>query len=547
MTNSNTSSNAWLDQLLLYFKAGLPVVAIDSPAAEEYAAIEGIVSVVGEGIKSQCYVFDLGCGLRNVTYTPQAGIQLTESDIQFQRDPLLEVLDWIDKHEEKALLILVDVHPFLVGQRQDWQVVRRLKNLCFSLQQSSKRIALLGQGLKLSDEFEDLVEELKNSLPTPNQIKSLLEFAHIDLPRKHEKFKVDISEEGMRKLIRACQGLSEQEILKTQRLIMKRDNLIDDNASEFVNARKLIKLEKLGIEFLTSPEVQIGGLGNLKLWFKQRTKLFNLQLQGGQSKLPPPKGILLVGLPGTGKSLIAKTIGHIWGVPVLKFDMGAMFSSLVGESENNLRQLLKIAESVAPCILLVDEMDKAFAAASGPSTDSGVGQRLFGTFLTWMQEKSAPVFVVATANDIKHLPPELSRKGRFDEVFWIDLPVQREREEILGIYFEQYEIKLNPADVAMITSDWAGAELEQLVKDVLTQAEFEERDILLSDFQYEVAVQTPLARREATKVEELRQWARSARPASMPNEPSKPTAAKKAPTNRKSVKMLDDDDNLDLN
>lgn len=537
--NSNTS-NTWIDQLLLYFRAGLPIAAIDSPAAEEYAAIEAIVSTVGEGIKSKCYVFDLGYGLRDVKYTPQAGIQLTESDTQFRRDPILEVLDWIDKHEDKALLILVDIHPFLGGQRQDLQVVRRLKNLCFSLQQSPKRIALLGQGLKLSDDFEGLVEELKNSLPTPEQIKSLLEFAHIDLSQGREKFKVDISEEGMRKLIRACQGLSEQEILKTQRLIMKQDSLIDDNAGEFVNQRKLIKLAKLGVEFLTAPLVPIGGLSNLKLWFKQRTKLFNLQLQGGQSKLPPPKGILLVGLPGTGKSLIAKTIGHIWSVPVLKFDMGSMFSSLVGESEGNLRQLLKVAESVAPCILLVDEMDKAFAAASGPSTDSGVGQRLFGTFLTWMQEKKAPVFVVATANDIQSLPPELSRKGRFDEVFWIDLPCQKEREEILAIYFEQYEIGIDPGDVAVITSDWAGAELEQLVKDVLTQSEFEERSILLADFQQEVAVQVPLARREATRVEELRRWARSARPASIPS--SKPTVTKKAPTNRKSAKMLDDAD-----
>lgn len=541
--NSNTA-NTWTDQLLLYFRAGLPVVAIDSPAAEEYAAIETIVSIVGEGIKSRCYVFDLGHGLRDVKYTPQAGIQLTESDIQFQRDPMLEVLDWIDKCEDRALLILVDIHPFLSGQRQDLQVVRRLKNLCFSLQQSSKRVVLLGQRLKLPDEFEGLIEELKNDLPTLEQIKDLLKFTHDDLLKGRPKLKINLSEEGLRKLTRACQGLSEQEILKSQRLLTVRDSLIDDNAGEFVSQRKLVKLAKLGVEFLTAPPVPIGGLGNLKKWFEQRTKLFNLQLQGGSSKLPPPKGILLVGLPGTGKSLIAKTIGSIWGVPVLKFDMGSMFSSLVGESESNLRQLLKVAESVAPCILLVDEMDKAFAAASGPSTDSGVGQRLFGTFLTWMQEKKAPVFVVATANDIKSLPPELSRKGRFDEVFWIDLPVQAEREEILAIYFEQYEIKLNPADVAVITSDWAGAELEQLVKDVLTQAEFEERSITLTDFQQEVSIQIPLARREATKVEELRQWARSARPGSSPpNEPSKPTVAKKAPTNRKSAKMLDLDAN----
>ena len=545
MHNSNIE-NGFVENLSLYFQASLPVVAINSPSAEEYATIETITANVSELWKFKTYVFDIARGLQEATYSVEAGITLTSSDVQFHRDPIVEVLDFTDKLEEKALIILLDIHPFLAGQRSDLQVIRRIKNLSFSLQGSAKRVVILGQGLQLPEDFEGLVEELENDLPTPEQIKTLLDFVHADLieSRVKDKMQVTISEKGLETLVRACQGLSEQEILKTQRLLSVRDNLIDDNAAEFVSERKLKKLAKLGVEFLPAPQVEIGGLMNLKRWFKQRTKLFNLQLQTeGVSKLPPPKGVLLVGLPGTGKSLVAKTIGHLWSVPILKFDMGAMFSSLVGESEANLRQLLKVAESVAPCVLLVDEMDKAFAAASGPSTDSGVGQRLFGTFLTWMQEKTAPVFVVATANDISYLPPELSRKGRFDEVFWVDLPNQKEREEILRIHFDRYDIcdkNLNPADIAVLTTDWSGAELEQLVKDVLTEAEFEERCILYSDFEREVSAQNPLARRESAKVNHLREWAKTARPASLPTqEELAPESSKKPPRNRKSARMLD--------
>ena len=532
-----------LDQLSLFFRACLPVVAINSPAAEEYSAIESIVEKVAEELKSQVYIFDLGRNLSKVTYTPHAGIELAPAEIAFRVDPLTETLDWIKDAEEQILLILLDVHLFLGGPRQDLQVTRRIKNLCFSLQTSAKRIVLLGHNLRLSEEFDGLIEELQNDLPSSEQIKALLEFTHSDLPDGLPDLNVDLSQDGLERLIRACQGLTEQEVLKSQRLLAMQNNVIDDSAAEFVSTRKLTKLEKLGVEFLSPPPVEIGGLENLKRWFQQRTKLFNLQLQGASSKLPPPKGILLVGLPGTGKSLIARTIGSYWGVPVLKFDMGAMFSSLVGESEANIRQLLKIAESVAPCVLLVDEMDKAFAAASGPSTDSGVGQRVFGTFLTWMQEKTAPVFVVGTANDIQFLPPELSRKGRFDEVFWIDLPTQKEREEILGIHFEKYGVKLSAEKIAAITPDYSGAELEQLVKDVLIEAEFEEREIRSIDFEQEAALQIPLARREASKLNHLREWSKSARPASLRVEEAQSSTVRKAPTNRKTPRMIDPNNN----
>lgn len=526
-------------KLLNLFRANLPVVALENPAPEELSLIEAVAKDVAIPLGLHCYTFDLGRGLLRVAIG-DGGIEFHPSDIQFKADPVIEVLEWIDELEGQALLILLDLHPFLYGDRADLQICRRIKNLCFSLQQSDKRLILMGQDIKLPADFEGLVEQLDNNLPDAKAIASILEFGKKDLAATFKEaeipFEINLPEEANQRLIRSCQGLSEQEILKAVRLAALTERRIDNETCEVISARKLAKLKKLGVELLTVPENEVGGLENLKLWFKQRTRLFNQQISGSTSKLPPPKGILLVGLPGTGKSLIAKTIGHLWSVPILRFDMGAMFSSLVGESEQKLRQLLASAESIAPAILLVDELDKAFAAASGPSTDSGVGLRLVGTFLTWMQEKKAAVFVVATANDISGLPPELSRKGRFDEVFWVDLPSTAERLEILRIYFNHYEIILDPQIIAAATGDWSGAELEQLTKDALTSAEFAERSVAVEDFLGLINSQSPLAHREATKVAALREWARSARSASLPDEPPAATPAKN--TSRKTKMLL---------
>jgi SpoVK/Ycf46/Vps4 family AAA+-type ATPase len=212
----------------------------------------------------------------------------------------------------------------------------------------------------------------------------------------------------------------------------------------------------------------IGGLHNLKEWLNIRSKAFSSKaIDFGLSY---PKGVLLLGIPGTGKSLSAKAVSNQWKLPLLRLDFGKIFGGLVGESESNIRQTIKVAESLSPSILWIDEIEKGLSGSGGGSSDGGTSTRVFGTFLTWLQEKESEVFVLATANDISSLPPELLRKGRFDEIFFVDLPTLEERKEILKIHIKRR--KQNPDnigidDVATVTKGFSGAELDEVVHEAL--------------------------------------------------------------------------------
>lgn len=280
---------------------------------------------------------------------------------------------------------------------------------------------------------------------------------------------------------------------------------------------KIRKLKKYQVEFSAPPDVEVGGLDQVKQWFRERTQLFSKQ--ASQANLLPPKGILLFGIPGTGKSLIAKTIGHLWNVPVLSVDMGSVYSNLMGESEANLRTILQTAEAIAPCVLFIDELEKALAGTKTSSTDSGVGQRLLGRLLTWMVDKTAPVFIIATANYIDGIPPEFTRKGRFDEIFFVDLPQRSERAEILSIHLAKYQAQLSQEDlgaIAYATKEFSGSELAALAQEAAIKAFNHDRPgrITLEDLQEIVEITVPLARREQGKIQALREATRHARLAS---------------------------------
>src|SRR5690606_20433593 len=216
----------------------------------------------------------------------------------------------------------------------------------------------------------------------------------------------------------------------------------------------------------------VGGLAALKDWLNKRSVAFGEEAR--EFGLPAPKGILMLGVQGCGKSLCAKAVSSLWQLPLLRFDMGRMFGSLVGSSEENVRKSIAVAESVAPAILWVDEIDKAFAGSQGSgSTDGGTTARVFGTFLTWLSEKTAPVFVVATANDISQLPPELMRKGRLDEIFFVDLPTEEEREEIFRIHLSRRKREPENFDLAELVAgskEFSGAEIEQAIISALYDA-----------------------------------------------------------------------------
>ncbi|MGN0632192.1 MAG: AAA family ATPase, partial [Ruminococcus sp.] len=259
----------------------------------------------------------------------------------------------------------------------------------------------------------------------------------------------------------------------------------------------------------------IGGLENLKKWLLRRNNAWSEQAK--RYHLPAPKGVLITGVPGCGKSLTAKAMSAIWGLPLIKLDMGKIFGSLVGSSEENMRKAIATAEAVAPCVLWVDEIEKGFSGLKSGG-DSGTSARVFGTFLTWMQEKTAPVFVIATANDISALPPELLRKGRFDEIFFTDLPTRSERAKIFALHIRKrtenseiaHNISITPEccnELADLTKGYVGAEIEQIVIAAMYEAFYNDRGLEKEDIVKCIRETVPLSATQKEQILALREWA----------------------------------------
>jgi SpoVK/Ycf46/Vps4 family AAA+-type ATPase len=289
---------------------------------------------------------------------------------------------------------------------------------------------------------------------------------------------------------------------------------------EIVLSEKKQLIKRNGIlEYIEEDETldSIGGLEELKHWLFQRSGAFTEKAR--EYGLPQPKGMLILGVPGCGKSLIAKTTSRLWGLPLLRLDIGRVYDgSTVGRSEANLRNALKTAESISPAILFIDELDKAFAGGAGSAdSDGGTSSRIFGSFLTWMQEKTSPVFVMATANRVDRLPGEFLRKGRFDEIFFVDLPNVDEREDIYRIHLEKRRPqtdRFNLNQLAKVSEGFSGAEIEQAIVAAMYEAFAQNREFTQLDIIAAVKSTLPLSKTMTEQVTALRDWARQrARPA----------------------------------
>ncbi|RYX99815.1 AAA family ATPase, partial [bacterium] len=261
----------------------------------------------------------------------------------------------------------------------------------------------------------------------------------------------------------------------------------------------------------------VGGLDNLKSWLNKRTEAFTKKAR--DYGLPEPKGILLLGVSGSGKSLVAKAVSSLWQLPLLRLDIGRLFSSLVGSSEENMRKTIKTAESVAPCLLWLDEIDKGFSGSGSSNvSDGGTTSRVLSSFLTWMQEKNNPVFIIATANDISRLPPELLRKGRFDEIFFLDLPKAEERIEIFNIHLKKRGRRSENFDLNLFASNtdgFSGSEIEELIISAMYDSFEENREVTTADIMNTIKHAVPLSHTMKESIDQLRDWTRSrARPAS---------------------------------
>ena len=423
-------------------------------------------------------------------------------------DPL-EAVRVLADLPEKTIVLYRDLHTFLDDANP--VLMRALKDALRHGRAHNKVALLVGcrQNLppELSREFVVLDFALPDQATLGQVLDGIVTSAAIPGPQGDERLH----------LLEAASGLTCLEAENAFALSVAETGGIH---AEVVSREKGQQVKKSGLLEVCACDTdldRIGGLDLLKDWLLKRRAAFSRKAV--EYGLPAPKGLLIAGVPGTGKSLTAKATAAVFGRPLLKLDAGKIFGSLVGQSEQNFREIIQTAEAMAPCVLLVDEVEKAFAGSrSSGSTDGGTGSRVFGTFLSWLNDKTAPVFVVATANDVTQLPPELLRRGRFDELFFVDLPNQEEREAIWAIQIARYRrdpAKFDLAGLAAAVDGFTGAEIEQLVIDGLYDAfavGTEPTTVGLA----KIAGQTvPLSRMMAEPVKALRTWAQGrARPAS---------------------------------
>jgi SpoVK/Ycf46/Vps4 family AAA+-type ATPase len=424
----------------------------------------------------------------------------------------LEALALVHEATESTAFLLKDFHPYL----KDSRVVRLLRDLSSRLRGRDQTLFLCAPTLNLPVELEKDVTVVEFPLPDEEDILAQVD-AVISSMRGRPGVNVDLSDEEKELIVRSAQGLTADEIESAlARSLVETKTL---SVGQIIEEKKQIVRKSGMLQFYPADSSldDVGGHELLKEWLRRRSKSFTDAAR--EFGIPYPKGILLLGVQGCGKSLVAKAVSAAYSLPMLKMDVGRVFGSLVGQSEDNMRRAIRIAESLAPCILWIDELEKGFAGVgSSGVSDSGTTARVFATFLTWMQEKTKPVFLVATANDVSALPPELLRKGRFDEIFFIDLPDLDERKEILRIHLAKRKRdprKFKVADLARLTEGFSGAEIEQVVVGALNKAFDEGRELSVADLSEESRAQVPLSRMMAEDIAALRDWARlRARPSS---------------------------------
>ncbi len=419
----------------------------------------------------------------------------------------LAALDAVAHSADRALFLLQDFHPYL----DEPKVVRRLRDLIVQLKQSYKTLVFLSPVLTLPRELDKDVTVLDVPLPDLAEISELLR-RFLDSVRRDERFQVDMDPDLLERVAKASLGLTESQAQNVYAKAVVIDRRFSEEDLAVINAEKKQEIRKTGIlEYFEHSESlrQVGGLDRLKRWLLERKASFSERAR--EYGLPPPKGLLLLGVQGCGKSLSAKAIAATWRLPLLRLDVGSIFSSYIGSSEENMRKAIKIAESVSPVVLWLDEIEKGFGGVkAGGSADAGASTRVFATFLTWLQEKTKPVFVVATANSIKDLPPELMRKGRFDEIFFIDLPSETDRREILRIHLRKRNRdpgKFGIEEIAAAAEGFNGAELEEGIISAMYAGFAQGRELTTEDVLRVVGETVPLSRTMREEIDALREWA----------------------------------------
>jgi SpoVK/Ycf46/Vps4 family AAA+-type ATPase len=481
------------DELKLLLKARYPIIYINTIEEDrvEYVIRKNIKTNLNRSI----YSWDFVDGYTNNPNNEGFG----------KRNPL-QALELVERltSETPALFLLKDFNRFL----NDISISRKLKNLTRTLKLQPKTIIIISSELSIPSELQDLITIVNFQLPTENEI-------HDELTRLITSLNLKIDNQLLENLTQVCQGLSLERIRRVLSKIIATYKTIDENSISILLSEKkqIISQTEILEYWSTSDNINsIGGVDNLKDWLKKRKTAFGIQaLNYG---LPTPRGLLLIGIQGTGKSLTSKAIATEWQLPLLKLDVGKLFGGIVGESESRLRQMIGLAETLSPCILWIDEIDKAFTMNDSKS-DSGTSNRVLATFISWLSEKTKPVFVVATANNVELLPLEIIRKGRFDEIFFLDLPKRYEREQIFKIHIQEFRSKswktFDYPRLGELSESFSGAEIRQSIIEAMYHAFYENREFNTDDICDALTELVPLSQLETKQSLKLKNWAASGR------------------------------------
>ena len=481
------------DELTLLLKARYPIIYINTIEEDrvEYVIRKNIKTNLNRSI----YSWDFVDGYTN-----------NPNNEGFAKRNPLQALELIERltSETPALFLLKDFNRFLT----DVSISRKLKNVSRILKLQPKTIIIIGSELNIPKELQDLITVLQFNLPLESEIIQ-------ELNRLINSLNIKVEHELFESLTRACQGLSLERIRRVLSKIIATYKTIDESSiSVLLSEKKQIISQTEILEYWSVNEkiANLGGVDNLKEWLKKRKTSFGIQ--ASNYGLPTPRGLLLIGIQGTGKSLTAKAIANEWQLPLLKLDVGKLFGGIVGESESRLRQMIDVAETLAPCILWIDEIDKAFSNNDSKG-DSGTSNRVLGTFISWLSEKRKPVFVVATANNVELLPLEIIRKGRFDEIFFLDLPQIQEREQIFKIHIQEFRPNtwklFDYSKLAQLSESFSGAEIRQSIIEGMYHAFYEKREFTTDDICFALNELIPLAHLENSQTIKLQNWASSGR------------------------------------
>lgn len=480
-----------LDDLKVLVESKTPIIVIET--REEKAVVERFRKLIGR-VHKALYTWSITSGLKRLD------INLAAQKIN---DDPYAVLGHINATTHPGIYILPDFHPYLT----DPKVTRMLKEVAQFTEHSQHTIVLVSHSINLPDEIKHLTRQYEWSAPAHQEIMDIVNEIAVEWRRENDR-KVTSSQQLVDRLVENLHGLSRFQVRKLARNAIFDDGAIDESDLPEIMKAKYELLDQdsvLCFEYDTAAFSDLGGQEKLKHWLNIRKELFL-----GSKELPgldPPKGIMLLGVQGCGKSLAAKMTAGIFGVPLLRLDFGAMYNKYHGETEKNLRTALKTASLMQPCVLWMDEIEKGISTSE---SDEGTSKRILGTLLTWMAERKEKVFLVATSNDIEALPPELVRKGRLDEIFFVDLPDPDTRQHIFSIHLTRRELNpdiFNLEALSQATEGFSGSEIEQAVVSGLYAALGKSAEPDTAILLAEINNTYPLSTTMAEKLQYLRQWA----------------------------------------